>query len=699
MSKTPAKSRQKIQGLKVNKRNESKVYRENARLRERIKKLETMVNTYRKKYNRLRAKYADPSSPSSKVKRIINNRPIPQDIENKLIEHVILEDQLETAAKSLTRHRDKKILGKIMRSAGNVVRKYKKIRYMSKFAPVRFMRRCSKTKLSASPNLEYEKTTRKTLVCTEAQKKDVQEFLERDSSSRMTSGKGETITKSKIKMQRRYLLKDMLDLHGEFQKTVDYSMSYSKFCKLRPFWVLFPKADQRDTCACHRHENMALILGKLHIEKVIPSRSSKALLKELTCSIEREDCMMRKCEECSTRTPRLLQHEHEKKIKYHQFQTVREEIIEERKKSNGDIEIVKKKATHWEKKESKCTLAELTAVLLSQLPEYMRHVFFNNHQTETLRGKRENLSISEGYLWFDFAENFSGKNPIETQGCHFGGSRQQFTLHTGVGYMTAEKQAYCTISDNRNHKPAQIMAHMVPVVNAVLDKLPEGDVNMHFQSDSPVNQYRGRDMFAHLAELLPLLFPSVKTFTWNYTEAGHGKGPVDGVGADEKRWADKKVAQGDDMNTWEQFKNCLMNKGNGSHKTKVFVVEGQDFTRIEEMTTHPKTFSGTRQVHQLTWTRDNPKMLLFNYLSCFDCPPGSKCYHFYLGCMDYSQPVAAEEVQAVDDIPAEQIETLNTSEQEPVNQLHQDPARASENNVIKKNSWVAVVLSGNLYPG
>lgn len=49
------------------------------------------------------------------------------------------------------------------------------------------------------------------------------------------------------------------------------------------------------------------------------------------------------------------------------------------------------------------------------------------------------------------------------------------------------------------------------------------------------------------------MFPNLTTISWNYTEAGHDKGPMDGVGGALKREADKMVAHGADIQNASDF--------------------------------------------------------------------------------------------------------------------------------------------------
>ena len=58
-------------------------------------------------------------------------------------------------------------------------------------------------------------------------------------------------------------------------------------------------------------------------------------------------------------------------------------------------------------------------------------------------------------------------------------------------------------------------------------------------SDSPSSQYRNRSMVHLMAKICGT--HGISAFEWIYSEAGHGKGAPDGVGASVKRLADSYV--------------------------------------------------------------------------------------------------------------------------------------------------------------
>lgn len=70
---------------------------------------------------------------------------------------------------------------------------------------------------------------------------------------------------------------------------------------------------------------------------------------------------------------------------------------------------------------------------------------------------KTNLQSNEAIIHADFSENFACKLAAEVQSFHFGGSRNQVSLHTGIMYTSQEKPLpFATVSPNREHGPAAI---------------------------------------------------------------------------------------------------------------------------------------------------------------------------------------------------------------------------------------------------
>ncbi|KAF9424321.1 hypothetical protein HW555_000460 [Spodoptera exigua] len=112
------------------------------------------------------------------------------------------------------------------------------------------------------------------------------------------------------------------------------------------------------------------------------------------------------------------------------------------------------------------------------------------HQHSAYKIKKTKLIKKEAVIHMDFSENYLTKYAEEIQAFHFGGSRQQISLHTVVTYTKEDPSA-------------------------------------------------------------------ITHFTWNYHEAGHGKGASYGVGAICKRSADRLVGSGNDISSLNDLSEAI----------------------------------------------------------------------------------------------------------------------------------------------
>ena len=114
----------------------------------------------------------------------------------------------------------------------------------------------------------------------------IETFLTRDDNSRMTTGKKQTVTKNKIKKQKRLLLDSLINLHEKFcAENPAHNISYVTFTRHRPFWVRQPTDKDRDTCICKKHENIQLAADKLYHLKVLTVKNIDYIYKQVGCSL------------------------------------------------------------------------------------------------------------------------------------------------------------------------------------------------------------------------------------------------------------------------------------------------------------------------------------------------------------------------------------------------------------------------------
>ena len=142
----------------------------------------------------------------------------------------------------------------------------------------------------------------------------------------------------------------------------------------------------------------------------------------------------------------------------------------------------------------------------------------------------------------DFAENFSCRSMDEIQTAYW--NQTGVTLHPIVVYYmqngNLKHKSLVMISDDMNHSAGTVKRFIEDLIPQLLEIDPEM-MKIYYWTDSPSSQYRNRYMFNDVAshgEMYGILA------TWNYFDAGHGKGPRDVLGDTVKRLADEVIFTG-----------------------------------------------------------------------------------------------------------------------------------------------------------
>lgn len=277
-------------------------------------------------------------------------------------------------------------------------------------------------------------------------------------------------------------------------------------------------------------------------------------------------------------------------------------------------------------------------------------------QAEKLRYQRIK---KDAVIHMDFSENYNTKYSSEVQSFHFGGSRMQISLHTMILYTRGETKCFATMSENLSHNVPVIWTHLKPI----MELFPSSVENVHFLSDGPVTQYRNKDMFFYLLCKLTETYANICDFTWNYHEAGHGKGAPDGIGGTCKQIADKIVALGTDIATIDDFATEL-DKHCPCIQIYVIPEEEIDFQKkiMEDNRPKMKPFTGTLKVHQVrgNYLSNTLYMKSLSYFCSNFCP------HFHLGNIKYFKSkktildVAAVYTDSEEDVQNEMVAQTST---------------------------------------
>ena len=404
---------QVVSGAQKRKKNTKRHYYVVRKLELKIDQLKTRVAKYRKRYQRLVMKTAKFSnSPSSKLNREFRNEKISPRVRRKLLFAESLQADLRSSYRSLKSKKIKQIFTSTL-----------SLKYTAKY---RFMSR-AKPFFPWNANVKKQKfgVAKKSVNLV---RETVIEFFQSDDVSTQAPGKKDCITFKKKRKQKRYLNNSLLFLHRKFCDENPFVVSYTTFCRMKPFWVLNRKVDERDTCLCISHENMDLITKRMKEEKILSTSCIDQLIGDEMCCEKKDapnvtDCLFRKCDVCSSKMIVFNEFEDEEETHYDRWEKVME------------VGRDKKAYKRTTKVRVKCQTHELVDKFHEMLPAYMIHIGNIRHQYATIKELKKNLTMDDLLLHVDFSENYACKWTREIQSCHFGGNRLQITLHTSVLYI------------------------------------------------------------------------------------------------------------------------------------------------------------------------------------------------------------------------------------------------------------------------
>ncbi|KAH0815919.1 hypothetical protein GEV33_006872 [Tenebrio molitor] len=167
-------------------------------------------------------------------------------------------------------------------------------------------------------------------------------------------------------------------------------------------------------------------------------------------------------------------------------------------------------------------------------------------------------------------------------------------------------RSFATLSDNLDHQAHAVWVHMKPILTTILENKDVDTLQIY--SDGPTSQYRNRTNINLWLQTLINEFKQITKATWIFSEPGHGKGPMDGVGGHLKRTADSHVLMGKDIKTALDFVNLFTES-----VIQVKVIPDDDIARAKNIV--PKTLDampGIMNITKITWER-GPEVLIRLY--------------------------------------------------------------------------------------
>ncbi|KAI4808526.1 hypothetical protein KUCAC02_000583 [Chaenocephalus aceratus] len=198
-------------------------------------------------------------------------------------------------------------------------------------------------------------------------KASIHTFFLRDDVSRMTTGRKQTITVRKKKMQKRLLSDTLKNLHRKFGSEKSDNVSYCLFCACRPFWVVAPTDADRATCQCKTHENLQFMADTLYSHGIVVSKNIEEMVDRTVCATDMKACAYGDCVECRLTTHPTLKSATEEIVQVVQWSTER----------TGEEE----RKTITLKKEVQSTESDLVSKFQENLFKFRKHLLTSGGNT------------------------------------------------------------------------------------------------------------------------------------------------------------------------------------------------------------------------------------------------------------------------------------------------------------------------------
>ena len=655
----------------------AKLNRRISQLEEELANERRRAERYKKRHQRELRKSAPKTaflSPRSKTRRLLRFMSVSSEVKKTVLFHNVVMQNLNEKYASMKSRCARMKFQKLF--IGRTIRKYKMLTL------------CRSVVGFSSRNPVNSKLAWKKSDFCEKLKKEISLFYVRDDVSRTTAGKKETITRNKMKMQKRFVLDTLENLHRKFvAENPTIAVSYSLFCRLRPFWVLLPDLKSRDTCLCKLHENLMLMAEKLLKMQMIPSANLEQLVTSCCCTTSSKTCMYGSCSICKDLAISLTSDIDPKEpVSCKQWMTT-----SERKEKRGETVCVKVTS-----KEHIHEPFEKFIVRFNEMMKKFKKHFFNiNHQFLQYRYLKGSLHTEDCMVHIDFSENFTCKYFKEIQSVHFGSSHCQATLHTGVFYVRVGNEvkptSFCTISDSKQHDPCGIWAYLDPVLKMIKQQHPTVST-IHFFSDGPATQYRQKLNFYYFCTQIQSC--GFANGTWNFSEAGHGKGAADGVGGALKRTADKLASLQHDISSPKLLYDAL----SATKSSILLFYVGTDV--VDDATASvPLTvpaIPGTMSIHQILCT--NYGQIKYRDISCFCASDKVSCDCYEIKGFSFVEPETKS--TSVEMCSNKQHELIHFCEKKQSKSAAPDvwiPVTNLETNLVGK--FCIIKYDGKPYPG
>ena len=638
------------------------IKKKNKDLNKMGKQIEELKRKYKRAMRKLqRSKKSTASStPNSKTQSQLDDARLRPDQAKKIKRQILLGnavmEEVKTAKKSNPKSKSS-ILHRTI--AGRIVKKYRCLSLLSKTTGID-RRHLSKTK---GKTLESRKSCRRRSVLW--YQDAVIAFMERDDNSRNLPGKSDKVKLDNGDTAQKRVLTDYLgNLYSKFiAENPNAKLSQTSFQRIRPKNIMTTSFISRSSCLCTKHQNAALLLKSLSREGIDVPKNPEDFIKDQP---DLND---------------IKQGLGSEEVVYTEWKRV---TIED----GGQKKVITKMVDTKKSKEQFLEYFE------EQFKLFEEHVTIMRNQYAEIRKLKQGLKAHECVIHMDFAENYNCRNMDEVQSAYW--SQAQVTLHPTVIYHKDAQDdnvhtSHVYISDDLNHTSNTVITFIKDLTEKVKELDPDM-AHVHNWTDSPTSQYRNKTIF-YLVSNHQALFGM--NASWNYFEAGHGKGPCDGIGGATKRNADQASKAGKytiqdahDFFEWTQSSACNIK----SVKYTFIPKEQCEVVAAEIATWKTKPVKGTMKLHQVIGEGNGVVIVRDKSCYCVQCID-----------QDYCQGGRREVVQVQEDKEKKKKRQEDGGRQEETQEERQEERQedqqVAEVQTYDVGDFVAAVYDGNVYIG
>ena len=262
----------------------------------------------------------------------------------------------------------------------------------------------------------------------------VKVFYEREDISVISPGRKDCMKIDREKVQKRYLVMNLKELHQLYcEESASKTIKLSKFCELRPPYILTCKDTPLETCGCINHSNFTYLCAALASKIPFPLYCNKWLENYVLCKPPTYQCWIMKCSLCCD-----------------------SKLLKVSLPENGDMDTL---ITYnwWIKEDHRCVLSQhkknikgIFKHFRDYLLEFTEHRLTKKHQSEQYRSQKENLEPDQILIHFDYSQNYTCGYQDAVQAAYW--SQSTITLFTVVIYRYQLEPKYVVIISDDNEK-------------------------------------------------------------------------------------------------------------------------------------------------------------------------------------------------------------------------------------------------------